>query len=265
MEIAVVGGDLRQCYLADTLINAGYTVKTFDLMCDDIAAGAVRKEKLSEAVKGCGAVVLPTPVSERWLSVAGMVKDNVILFGWNIPERFSFFKQFDFSKMDEVAQKNAVATAEGTLAETIKYSNRNISGSKCLITGYGKCAKEIALRFRLMGAYVTVAARSRQQRDEAVFNGMDVCNMFERKDYSEYDYIINTVPARIIKKEDIDKFNRQVVIIDIASIPGGTDFEYCTRQNIKAIHSLGLPGKYSPKTSGEILGNVIIEQLAGGI
>ena len=35
MEIAVVGGDLRQCYLADTLINAGYTVKTFDLMCDD--------------------------------------------------------------------------------------------------------------------------------------------------------------------------------------------------------------------------------------
>lgn len=98
MEIAVVGGDLRQCYLADTLINAGYTVKTFDLMCDDIAAGAVRKEKLSEAVKGCGAVVLPTPVSERWLSVAGMVKDNVILFGWNIPERFSCFKQFDFSK-----------------------------------------------------------------------------------------------------------------------------------------------------------------------
>ena len=71
--------------------------------------------------------MLPTPVSERWLSVAGMVKDNVILFGWNIPERFSCFKQFDFSKMDEVAQKNAVATAEGTLAETIKYSNRNIS------------------------------------------------------------------------------------------------------------------------------------------
>ena len=89
--------------------------------------------------------------------------------------------------------------------------------------------------------------------------------MFERPDYLEYDYIINTVPARILTKEVIDKFNRQVVVIDIASIPGGTDFEYCARQNITAIHSLSLPGKYSPKTSGEILGNVIIEQLAGGI
>lgn len=133
MGNCVVGGDLRQCYLADTLIKAGYTLKHLTLCVHDIAAGAVRKEKLSEAVKGCGAVVLPTPVSERWLSVAGMVKDNVILFGWNIPERFSCFKQFVFQKWMEVAAEKRCGYCRRNFGRNHKITdNRNISGSEVL-------------------------------------------------------------------------------------------------------------------------------------
>ena len=48
-------------------------------------------------------------------------------------------------------------------------------------------------------------------------------------------------------------------------MPGGTDFVYCKSKGIKAVHSLGLPGKYSPKTSGEILGNAILDIIKGGV
>lgn len=261
MNIAVVGGDLRQCYLAHTLLTNGFGVKIYDVMCESVCGDIVNENSLSNALADCSAVVLPTPVSEKWLCVAKMIPEETIIFGWNIPDGFECFKTYDFGDMEEVALKNAIATAEGTLAEAVKYGSINISGSRCLVLGYGRCGKEIVSRFHSMGAYVTVAARSKYARDDAAFHGMDVCNMFERSEYKKYDFVINTVPARVLGRKEIDKLNEEVVIIDIASVPGGTDFAYCKERNITAVHSLGLPGKYSPKTSGEILGNVIVEVL----
>ncbi len=261
MNVAVVGGDLRQCYLARTLLLHGFNVKIYDVECESICGNIVNENSLLDALADCRAVVLPTPVTEKWLCVAQMVPEDTVLFGWNIPERFECFNTYDFGNIEEVALRNAVATAEGTLAEAIKYGRINISGSKCLVIGYGRCAKEIVTRFHAMGAYVTVAARNKYARDDAAFHGMDVCNMFERDEYKDYDFVINTVPARVLGRKEIDKLNEDVVIIDIASVPGGTDFVSCRERNITAVHSLGLPGKYSPKTSGEILGNVIVEVL----
>ena len=46
---------------------------------------------------------------------------------------------------------------------------------------------------------------------------------------------------------------RDTIIIDIASAPGGVDFECAKRFGINASLCLSLPGKYSPQTSGKIL------------
>ena len=43
------------------------------------------------------------------------------------------------------------------------------------------------------------------------------------------------------------------MILDIATKPGGVDFSYCEKNNIKAKRCPGLPAKYSPKTSAEVL------------
>lgn len=271
MKVAVIGGDLRQCYLARTLADKGYSVSVYDLICTDIVTAAgktdaadkadtaykadiVIADTIDNAVKDCVAVVLPTPVTDKWSHVAEFLSEEVLVFGWNVTPVFNHFKVHDFRVMNEVALRNAVATAEGTLAEAIKHGSVNISGSRCLIIGYGRCGREIAAIFRAVGAHVTVADRNKDKREDAVFHGMDACGIFEREDYSEYDFVINTVPARVIGRREIDKLNKDVVIIDIASVPGGTDFVYCKEQGIKAVHCLGLPGKYSPKTSGEVLG-----------
>ncbi|MBE5936722.1 MAG: hypothetical protein E7265_01680 [Lachnospiraceae bacterium] len=259
MNVAVVGGDLRQCYLAGELLRRGYVVKTYDVACEGIIEelGGRICRSLGDAIEGCKVVVLPTPVTGEWTYVSELLPHDAIVFGWNVPKEFDAFLVYDFGKMEEVALRNAIATAEGTLAEAVKYGKINITGSKCLVVGYGRCGREIAAIFRGIGANVTVAERNKSKRDDVLFHGMDVCNMFEREDFSEYDFVINTVPARVLGRREIDKLGKNAVIIDIASVPGGTDFVYCKEAGRVAIHSLGLPGKYSPKTSGEILGHAV--------
>ncbi len=58
-------------------------------------------------------------------------------------------------------------------------------------------------------------------------------------------------------KERLEKVSQEVTIIDIASSPGGVDYSATKEVGINATLCLGLPGKYSPKTSGEILVNAI--------
>ena len=44
-----------------------------------------------------------------------------------------------------------------------------------------------------------------------------------------------------------------VLLIDLASLPGGVDFESAHRLGIDARRALALPGKCAPKTAGEII------------
>jgi dipicolinate synthase subunit A len=76
---------------------------------------------------------------------------------------------------------------------------------------------------------------------------------------SEMKFIFNTVPALVLDKEILSEVESEAVIIDLASAPGGTDFEVAGELGIKALLSLGLPGKVAPKTAGQILAKVIPE------
>lgn len=260
MNIAVIGGDLRQCYLTETLVEAGYRIKAYESADNELSVsyGAKVCDTVEEALTDCEVIMLPVPVTGQWNYLADIIDENVVVFGWNIPAAYERYRTYDYKNIEEVARLNAIATAEGTLASAIMYGKVNVAGSKCLIVGYGRCGREIALLFRACGAHVTVAARSVEAGNDAKYHGMAACNMFKEKDYSEYDYVINTVPARVLDRREIDRLGRDVVIIDIASMPGGTDFAYCEEKGIDAVHCLGLPGKYSPKTSGRILGHAAV-------
>ena len=43
------------------------------------------------------------------------------------------------------------------------------------------------------------------------------------------------------------------LIIDLASLPGGVDFDTAEKLGIYAVRALSLPGKCAPKTAGEII------------
>ena len=78
-----------------------------------------------------------------------------------------------------------------------------------------------------------------------------------------YDIIFNTVPALVLTEELLRNVRPETVIIDIASRPGGVDFNYCQKKGLHARLCLGLPGKYAPKSAAGILMEVIRKTILG--
>ena len=66
----------------------------------------------------------------------------------------------------------------------------------------------------------------------------------------EYDLIINTIPSMIIDEELLHYISPTSYILDIASYPGGVDFNKAKEYGINAFLLPSLPLKYAPKTSG---------------
>ena len=153
---------------------------------------------------------------------------------------------------------NSIATAEGAIAEAIKASPRNLHDSRCLVLGYGKCGHSLAERLRGLNARVTVCARNLVHRTKAFGQNLKAIDFPElEQNFSQFDFIFNTVPALVLTEDILENAKKNALIIDLASKPGGTDFEACARLGLRARLCLSLPGKYSPESSADIIYNSI--------
>ena len=142
-----------------------------------------------------------------------------------------------------------------------------IHGSNSFVLGFGRTGATLARLLHGMGAKVTVVARQQAQQARIYEMGMRPVTYAELPvRVPEADIIFNTVPDLILSSCILGKVSDEVVIIDLASPPGGTDFDAAKRLGIKALLAPGLPGKVAPKTAGRILAQVIprllIENLA---
>ena len=69
--------------------------------------------------------------------------------------------------------------------------------------------------------------------------------------------VVNTVPAPVLGRERLEKLDRDTLVIDLASLPGGVDWKAAGELGVKAISALGLPGKESPLTAARIIRDTI--------
>lgn len=250
--------DDRQVYMEKMLRKMGYKTYSWDLREGELPAD-------EEEIWRCEILIFPVPVSRikeqmilyqrihqnrdtLELCVGGMFPQELqeILLQEQIP-------WLDILQDREVAKKNAIATAEGTIAELSKLMPVNIEKSHIIIMGFGNCARPIAEKLYCMGAKISVVARSEKALSMAHYFGymdypMDACIPFD-----EADAVINTIPAFVITSKEIDQLKEDAVVLDIASAPGGCDGRYCAEKGIAHKLALGLPGIYAPKTSAEIL------------
>lgn len=218
--------------------------------------------------------VLPIPVTKldkddrvKELLKQKLINQNtqkICVFGGALnPEWVNFLEEnkityFDFMKLPDVVEGNAYITAEATVAEVLQYSKYSIKDQNILITGYGYCGKPIAKLFTTLGANVTVAARRAQVRSQIIRDGYKACDFEEMKDLmGQMHTVINTVPAMVITEDLISRMSVESLIIDIASKPGGTDFNAAKKYGITAKLSLGLPGIYTTTSSAKILKDAI--------
>ena len=220
--------------------------------------------------------VLPIPVIklDRNQLVKEKLKQELIkvsqkgeivkVFGGVINEEWKSFLDayqipyWDFMKLPEVVEGNGWITAEATIAEVLQQSEKSIFGQKVLITGYGCCGEKIAKLFAKLGARVIVAARRGAVRETVVKDGFEAI-AFEQLEKNLVDVatVINTVPAQVLTEDCIRRMPHESLIIDIASKPGGTDFEAAKRYGIKAKLALGLPGIYTTASSAQLLKDAI--------
>ena len=142
----------------------------------------------------------------------------------------------------------------------VKTVTINLHQSRCLVLGYGRCAKILASKLKGLDANVTICARNKTQRSLANALGLDTMDFKElKRRISQYDYIFNTIPNIILKEEILRKVSKESCIIDIASIPGGMDHQMAKDFGICAKLCKSLPGIYSPKSSGIMLAKKVLE------
>lgn len=159
---------------------------------------------------------------------------------------------------------NAVPTAEGAIKLYMEQSNQTVSESRMLVLGFGHCGKALALRLKALGADVSVFARSYEDRVYGKSLGIDMRDYQQlHKLTRQRTCIFNTVPHLILDASILNNMPKSSLIIDLASMPGGTDFQLCEQLDLNAIHALSLPGKYFPRTAGKILADTVVTIIKG--
>jgi dipicolinate synthase subunit A len=287
----IAGGDLRYITLASKLaenkenavIAAGFDSGAFSL-----SAGNCRHiQNIHTLSERADCLVLPIPVSldgenvnapfySKALAVADLipyVKSGGKVFGAKFGDDLSsLFKDnglsvIDYSLREDFAVMNAVATAEGAIQIAMEELDCTVSSRKILVLGMGRIAKTLLKMLRAFSPEVTAAARKTSDIAWAEIlggKGVHLYDLFENTAaLGEYDLIFNTVPNMVLSEERLKKLNKHTLIIDLASRPGGVDFEAAKRLGIKAEWALSVPGKVAPVTSGCVIAQTIANILAG--
>ena len=77
----------------------------------------------------------------------------------------------------------------------------------------------------------------------------------------KFDIIFNTIPALVLNRNELIKIRNDALVIDLASKPGGVDFDAAKELGIRVIWALSLPGRVAPVTAGIIIKDTIINMM----
>ncbi|HEY4601606.1 MAG TPA: dipicolinic acid synthetase subunit A [Cerasibacillus sp.] len=174
----------------------------------------------------------------------------------------TFAQVIPLLERDDVAIFNSIPTAEGTILMAMKHTDYTIHSSRVIVAGFGRVGHTVANKFAALGAHVSVAATRIKDLARIIEMGLNAIPIDQLHQYTnECDILINTIPAQVINERVIQYLPSHALIFDLASKPGGTDFDFAKQRGIKAILSESLPGVVAPKTAGKILADVIIQLL----
>lgn len=279
-SFGIIGGDKRQLFLADSLRRDGYEVIMggFDAVSE---LGDLEPVDTGEAVIRSDIIILPipsirtdgtlnAPFNKKKIYFNDIILDimrSKTIFASMTERLLRFYpklegaKIIDYSRAESFAVLNAVPTAEGALACAMEKYEGTLWNSKIMIAGFGRIGKLLARLAASAGAAVTVCARSGSDKAFARALGYEVEDIRKLSELRGFDIIFNTVPFMIFDEKLLEKTDDKTIIIDLASLPGGVDFEAARSLGIDAVRALSLPGKYAPKTAGEIIKSVILDLL----
>ena len=282
-SFGVIGGDKRQVAMIDAIAQDGYTVYAAGFEKAEFAGG-VEKVGWQEAVEKGDYVILPLPATRDAKTLnapfsaaripldddfAASMQEKTVFCGMKgklVPTSDLWGKVDlrDYFEREEFAVRYAVPTAEGAIEIAMREFPGTINGARCLVTGFGRIGKVLAVMLRGLGADVTVSARKAQDLAWIELFGCRAVQTARLADHSGFDLIFNTIPQMVFDAHVLAKTAPGAIVIDLASAPGGVDFDSAQRLGIRSIQALSLPGKVAPKAAGEIIRTTIYNMIEEG-
>lgn len=251
MNFCIIGGDLRNFYLAKQLLSKGNNVSLFGF--ENIEKNNVNENNIESS----NVIVLPMPFTKDNKNLNLVYSDNKIpvnefieklnekiIFSGNLETKYieklkrNNCKIIDIMKDEEFAILNAIPTAEATIEIMLKNSRKALQSCNCLVMGFGRIGKILSNKLKSLNANVTCIPMNGEEKAWAIAYGQNIVN--SNINLYEYDIIVNTIPKDILK-EKLRKVNKETLIIDVASKPYGIDRKIVEEEKLNFIEALALP------------------------
>ena len=266
-NISFIGGDSRNLILANLIKSDGFNIyKSFLGTKEDI--------NIEESVKKSDIIITSIPFSNDGVFVNtklsyeqlkitqffSLLKNKTIIGGKFSKEQINELEKnnntvIDLMKNEELALKNAIPTVEGIVKLIIENTKITIDNSNIAIIGFGRIGKRASSILKQMGANIFCMDTSEEEVANINLCGYNVIENIHTK--NKFDIIVNTVPKLVIGEEEFKFINKETLIIDVASKPGGIDFNFAEKNGYTVIHELGIPGKIAPLTAAKYMYEVI--------
>jgi dipicolinate synthase subunit A len=220
--VCVVGEDRRQQYAREYLEEMGFSV-----VCD--------KAFHPEMLEGVRLLIGPVSFYQG---------------GKLVPEVESACEAYGtvslpYMASEEFLLENARLTAEGFLPYLIENTPFSLAEANILLLGMGRCGQAIEKVLAKLSCHV---------------DSYDLIPE-ELVDWQRFNVVINTIPAQVIGRKQLEALREDCVLFDIATPPGGYVKEALETLNRQVIVCLGIPGKMSPKSAGYCIGRCAVVYL----
>ena len=273
-KYTVIGGDLRNIKLANLIKADGNEVNIYGFEKADSEFGLKECGDLYTAIDESDIVIGPLPCSNDDESINApfhnekiyinevfkIMNKNQLFVAGRISEKIKHLSQVynvysvDILEREERAVLNAIPTAEGAIQIAMEETAITLHSSKVLVLGFGRIGKILAKMLHGIGADVFVEARKYQDMAWIKSYGYKPLHINDLGRFlPDMDIIFNTIPCIVLDVEMLRKISSECLIIDLASKPGGVDFENAAKLGLKTIWALSLPGKVAPITAAKFI------------
>lgn len=286
LSVAVVVGDERYLELARALAQRGVRVRAAGWPSDRALPGVQPVPTLPQAVDGAQVLVLPvggvdarghitrcldgtTELRLDAEALRGLKAGGRIVAGDAPPYLRRLAESLGLQLVDLQEEEpfrllNAVVTAEGAVQLAMNHLPITLHGSQAVVVGLGRCGQQLARVLQALGARVTAVAYGPVEAARAYALGIQAVGPEQVGEaVRQADVVFNTAPAPVLTRCVLAGMRPEVFIVDIASEPGGTDFEAARQLGIAFVHARALPARTAPRTAGRLMAQVVWGLLGG--
>lgn len=277
MSVLLLGGDVRQKYACEYLVGGGCDARVFTRFTLD---GDMRAR-----IRDAEAIILPLPCTNdgehinmpsleekiKIRDIAESAGAECLLLGGKIPPTLRSEldvlgrRYVDYYEFETFQIQNALLSAEGAIYYAKQSLDSSFWGARVGILGFGRIGKMLAYLLRSMGARVSVFARREADISWSRMLGMEGFGIGGEKYFShlgKQDIIFNTAPYNIITDSAASAIPPRTLIMDLASAPYGIGEDVLKKYPLNYRRELGIPGRYAPRSAGEILAQAVSNMLS---